>query len=931
MTTQHEYKNYENMYNLISHEDKEKEFKVMTYKYINNNNVSETSFEDTKAYYNIKTTEEKVLLIDNGDLDKNLDNSKKINDNNKYFMLINIDGLINSRRFKIIPFKEVPDIKDETINEAGIKTIGGQIIKDTFYIINTYVGDIAKNFQNIKLLINKYINLIIDINNITRNNKKDKKNNLINKKNKLINKIKYYLIYFDIDKYKNETLDTLITDIKFYYFNKYIYHKIINPLNNEKYGLIQQIIFIMAEKIVNNIMKNKDDTEKIKALKDYDEYVYSILFILIDFITNKFLSENQSDKIFEYFNDKNEINKNYYGKMINDFKQIISELLLQCYEKIGSKILIYNSLINNQIGRSRNNGLLITYSLLINKCINEEYIKVLDSSGYLSYYSIILSEGIEKNKDKSIDKKQFKKILEIYKSDKEYNKKFISVINNDDDKYDTEKVISFNSIKNITKEKIMKKSDNTNIMSALYNSYNLHLYGINFFIKNIKNILCFDADLSEDSGNGRLVYKDNVNNYHDKNNYLTIYGTMNPHYMPPVIQIFNKNGNYILGVLEDKERDLWVDITLYDNIIKEIFHKQFIIINIRMKKDDKNYDDLYIYYKKIHFSYYNNIIDKLFHIEKNSNGARLTDQIFKLENNHIKLNEKLIELDNNYKDYIVNIYLGFNMFIKTENKYYSYLYNITNYNFNYMLKETPENYDNIDNFVDTPNAITFSNYVNKRISNVSGYYLLYNNTNDMGKKIIEKFEKIVEDDYNNDCNTYKVKNKYVLLKNENEKDLTINYYIIAEENNYTDVNHKNSIDNLINILTIEPLSKEYIPTNKTDVKINTEKRKIFINVNKNNKKNDYKGYIFTKGYFNGYSDGYGEGYHDENDKSIPAYTKELELDKEYNDGYNYGKNEGMEQGMKDKNTGKKYNKWAKKSKEEVYKIYDDYYLDNIYE
>ena len=111
-------------------------------------------FNNTDAYYKIKTTAENTLLIDNNDLKKSKIN--EFDDKNKYFMLINIDGGENSRRFNIIPFKETPSTDDNIINNNKIQKIqGGQIIENTFYIINTYVGDIEKNFKFMKKIISK--------------------------------------------------------------------------------------------------------------------------------------------------------------------------------------------------------------------------------------------------------------------------------------------------------------------------------------------------------------------------------------------------------------------------------------------------------------------------------------------------------------------------------------------------------------------------------------------------------------------------------------------------------------------------------------------------------------------------------------------------------------------------------------------------------
>ena len=70
--------------------------------------------------------------------------------------------------------------------------------------------------------------------------------------------------------------------------------------------------------------------------------------------------------------------------------------------------------------------------------------------------------------------------------------------------------------------------------------------------------------------------------------------------------------------------------------------------------------------------------------------------------------------------------------------------------------------------------ISFSNYANKRISTINGYYLLYNNTENItGKEIIEKFKNIVLADYKYDKN----KDNYILLEPKYE-DLYIKPYII---------------------------------------------------------------------------------------------------------------------------------------------------------
>ena len=90
----------------------------------------------------------------------------------------------------------------------------------------------------------------------------------------------------------------------------------------------------------------------------------------------------------------------------------------------------------------------------------------------------------------------------------------------------------------------------TNAINALYNSYNLHLYKIDYFMENIVKILCFDADLAEDTGNGRNYpdrNKNNKNDY-DMQTHFTIYGEMNTHYIAPIIQIFNYENKCILAI-----------------------------------------------------------------------------------------------------------------------------------------------------------------------------------------------------------------------------------------------------------------------------------------------------------------------------------------------------------------------------------------------
>ena len=72
----------------------------------------------------------------------------------------------------------------------------------------------------------------------------------------------------------------------------------IYPLNDENYGLIQQIIFIIAEKIINKNMKDKtENKDKIKELKNYNKVVEEIL-ISVSIITGKFFIGIPSFKRF---------------------------------------------------------------------------------------------------------------------------------------------------------------------------------------------------------------------------------------------------------------------------------------------------------------------------------------------------------------------------------------------------------------------------------------------------------------------------------------------------------------------------------------------------------------------------------------------------------------------------------------------------------
>ena len=918
MTTQREdndiYKyNYdENSYNLISYaRNKNNKIETVVYNYTKNKGINKnvyTLFNNTDAYYKIKTTKENILLIDNNDLKKSKIN--EFDDKNKYFMLINIDGGDNSRRFNIIPFKETPSTNDNIINNNKIQKIqGGQIIENTFYIINTYVGDIEKNFNYMKKIISKYNKLCKNIYNtkefikqntlinINSENYTDK--TVINKLKEIINS---YSISIEIKDYNGIQLKKILEDIKNKYIKEHISKQIINPLNNEEYGLIQQIIYILAEKITNNKINNYKDEDinnKVKELKLYDSRISDIVFDLIKTISNEIKNNN----IFQYIdieNDSKDRQKDSkdkqkdYPTMINDFKYIVETLLDNCRETINSKILIYHSIINNQVGRSKNNSLLITYSLLTGKCIDEKYIRALDSSGYLSYYSIILNKAITDN-GKVVDEVQVEGYLGKY-GDEAFNNMFKSIVNEVDENYDKSKVITSNSIKlKFDKDeddntlKYIMNTDNKKSKSALYNCYNLHLYGIDFFERNIKNILCFDADLAEDSGNGRLVNRDNEENYHDESKYLTIYGKMNVHYMPPVIQIFNKGKEYILGVLEDEELNKWIDITSYDNVIKEIFHKHFMIIHISFNKNKK--DDLYIYYKKMHFSYYNNIINDLFKIVKKSNNGVLKERIFKIEDGYIK-----------YKNYKVNIYLGFNLYINKEQKYYNYLYNITNYKLNYITNNISKNYD-VDNLFEKTqeqNVITFSNYANKRISTVSGYHLLYKNTNNnsIGNEIIEKIKKRILIDYEYDYNNYEIKrdiekrNEYILLENE-DINSKINFYIIAK-NNYK------KIEKLKDILKIE-VKKSTILEELIDDEEDTN--------------------LFIIGYMNGYTSGYYKGYYKEENKKTTSYKREYKYNKSYNDGYNSGRLYGIECGEIDEKNKIKYNATCYKTRKEIFEIY----------
>lgn len=845
MTTQHDINNYENMYNLISYDINkiDGKFDVYAYTYDKNKDVKnyeKRPFINTGAYEKIKTTTENVLLINNNDLQNKTDNNNS-KYKNKYFMLINIDGNENGRRYNIIPFDKTMENPNITIENPDIDEIkripGGQMIPNTFYIINTYIDDIKRNLESIK---------------------------------KIINDIKLPKID---DKYK----------------------EIINPLNNEHYGLIQQIIFILVEKKINyNIKKFPLDKDKIiLELRQYGYYVYRIVCSLIKYLSN----EIKKQGMLNYIKEKQKtytLDDEEYRNMINEFKDIAEKLMeLSGITKLtNSKVLIYHSVINNQIGRSRNNGLLITHSLLTNGHIDENYVKVLDSSGYLSYYGLIFNKAIDYEEYKKLDNAGIKAYLETYKqkiNKNEESKLFNSVYDNRDKNYNMNKTISFNSIK-IDDKGCCVNSDNKNSASALYNSYNLHLYGIYFFRDNIKNILCFDADLSEDSGNGRMVYKDSKTNYHDKDTYLTIYGKMNPHYMPPIIQIFkDKNNDYILAVSEDEKLNKWVDITRYDNIIKEIFHKHFIIIHIKLEDDD-----LYIYYKKIHISYYNDIINKLFKIiDLQNNKYILYGNLFKIESDHIY-----------YKNYKVDIYLGFNLYNNNDDKYYNYIYNLTNYKLNYILKNIPKNeYYNYElsekNKLD---IISFSNYANKRINTVNGYYLLYNDTkNPTGKEIIKEFKNIVLTDYNHDKN----KDNYILLEYDDKtkkKDLNIRPYIITiKDKNITTKGNITIKDNILDIDTIKQELKKVIVIDPFDK--------------------------YYHGFVQGYSKNYYKGYYDEEqtteNEDKKNYDKQYKDDNYYLTGYKRGKDFGYKRGKEDFLNKIDANSKCYLTRGEVYKLYFD--------
>ena len=867
----------ENTYNLISYDMKtnenKTEYDVCVYAYDKNKDIEDYEkepFTDTDAYDKIKNFTGNVLLINNNDLKKKTEATVSQTDNNKnkYFMLINIDGHENSRRYNIIPLDETNEIDNKEIdNNNIIKIPGGQMIPNTFYIINTYIGDIKRNLEFLKKLI----------------------------QNKQLSEID--------DKYK----------------------EIINPLNNEHYGLIQQIIFILVERKIKYNIKEYTQKENIIIEKDkiinelklYGYYVYEITCELINYLSSGIKDKNRN--MLNYIEDTPdyEINKKGYCKMINEFKNIVNKLMNKT--KINdSKVLIYHSVINNQIGRSRNNGLLITHSLLTNGHIDEDYIKVLDSSGYLSYYGLIFSNAIniidenqnqienqlDENQNQienQLDNTQIEKYLKKYKEKIDKDDLFDSIFNKDVN-YKTDKSISFNSIKIIDNKKCVN-SNNLKSASALYNSYNLHLYGKQFFIDNIKNILCFDADLSEDSGNGRMVYKNSETNYHDENTYLTIYGKMNSHYMPPIIQIFkNKDNDYILAALEDEKLNKWVDITKYNNIIKEIFHKHFIIIHIKLNNNKK--DDLYIYYKKIHFSYYNNIINELFKIiDLPDNKNILCGNLFNIEADKI-----------NYKNHEVNIYLGFNLYNGKNETYYNYIYNLTNYKLNYILKDiSSSDYNNYELSKGKINIIRFSNYVNKRISNVNGYYLLYNNTeNSTGKEIIEKFKNIVLADCVNVENRY----KYTLLE-PTDTNLNIKPYVIAINDNTT------TLTKILGIKTTNKELKDVIKDRK------------FIN--------PFDKYI--EGFKKGYSENYDKGYYNK-EQTPPITTGE----KYYYEGYNSGSKYGYECGTKDlveakellnkqSKQGKqnqlrhtsinKYNKKYYLTRGKIYKFYYDTFKNNI--
>ena len=522
-----------------------------------------TSFNHTKAYDEIISSYDKCVYIDNNDLVyKSKINDKPVN-RNKYFMLINIDGNDNPRKNKIgFNRDEINDINNNINLET--KIIGqGKRILNTFYIINTFIGDISKNLLNI-------IELIRGNNNI-------------------------------------------IKQIKF-------------PLNYEKYGIIQQIIYIIAEKQIYGNMKGYDDNVETisKKIINYikNNTIYNLSNIKLNIGDSKVNTTNNFKEIFNYNTTDREykLNDERKNDLIKFFKKMIVQLL---DDDVDYKILIYNSKINNQIGRSRNNGLLITYTLAQNKYIYGDYIKVLDNSGYISYYGNLLDQNSKINNfENKITEKDNLRVKQEFGQQRTFN--YV--------KYDG---------KNIIKEKTIE-----NMAYPLKMSYNLHIYKKEFFIKNITNLLCFDADLAEDSGNGRVLKLSD--NTYDNETYYTIYGKMNTHYMPPIIQIFKHKNNYILAALEDEETKKWVDISKYKKIINEIIYKYYIILCI--------YNDnskIYIYLNNENQSCSDKTLYKLFTESKEKNIAecfKLKDGILTIDNDKIKYNNT---------DYKVDIYLGY--------------------------------------------------------------------------------------------------------------------------------------------------------------------------------------------------------------------------------------------------------------------------------
>lgn len=706
-------------YNLLSYTfNVQDEFEVIIHKLHNNLNRTLTnkdkeyapSFQSTKAYDTICTSNEKCVYINNGSLNENDSYIKE--PNNKYFMLINVDGYQCSRKQKIIF-----DINKNNINhnDISVQTFGGMMIPSTFYIINTWFGDIENNIKNIitDIISN---NLILDVIN------------------------------------ENIKINNIINQVK-------------SPLNIEKYGVIQQIVFIIAEKMVgdNPEFKKFDDNvndlikqiiqnikENINYQIDYDE-VHNRQIISYKFMYTTIINPRSPLIKFPRIDETKQ-------SLIIFFKDMIGELLQNL--AIKSKILFYDSIYNNQIGRSRNNGLLITWELLSNHMIDERYIKVLDSSGYLSYYGNVINKLFENETKMNVDDQ---KIYDIIKNERDMkiNIKEIQepqLITNPETKFD--KVMTFDYIKldDSTGEINIEKKKIDSSRFALYNSYNLHLYGVGFFYNNIDKFLCFDCDVAEDSGNGRVVNKKTCD--HSNDNYLTIYGKMNTHYIAPIIQIFNISSNgdkYIIAALEDEMTQKWVDISNYKNIISEITCKSYIILEIEYENSM-----LYIYINNVNSSQSSQVLYKLFNNQK---GKKDFTEIFEKNEGILQIHNNKIYYSYNNNLYNTNVYLG-RCTLTNFFGYYNYLYNLLNYqqNSSYTLKSLTETKNNLDvntfskiiNDIElsTKSDIKLENYIDihqneKYYLEARGYgksrgfiYLIKYNDNNIKNQIIKMCDEI---------------------------------------------------------------------------------------------------------------------------------------------------------------------------------------------